>query len=352
MNADRKFGDIDRPKIPGITLDSATTPSYSLESVFTLLPDVAYVYKIDKPREKLGAFENAQNSVKALGFNPLVYDTDNNLFTWETAGGTRIIKYDKENLTWSMTTNYADNIEAKRVKTLNTKISSYESTALSLVKTLGFDTTGFDTGLVDARYAKYNNGTFYNNDNPLEADYVVINLYRNLSFADLKPTDQLPQTENKALIPKPIDAYVYTEDPRVGEIRIVGSNQMRDYTKDVFELNFTNYEYSIDSASADGLLRSSYLIITPEEAWTKIQQGQGSLVSLIPQSGNYFGDQPSTAAVRKFVADRSKTLLGYYEPKEWTGYVYPMYIFKGRAEMSDGRQAEFTYYIEAIKRVE
>ncbi len=352
MNPDRAFGDISRPNIPGISLDSSVTPSYSLESVFTVLPDVAYVYKIDKPREKLGSFEAAQTSVNKLGFNPLVYTTDNNLFTWETASGTKVIKYDKENLTWSMTTDYTNNIEAKRIKTLNNTIDPYERSALSLIKSLGFDTTGFDTGLVDARFAKYNNGTFFNNDNPAEADYVVINIFRNLSFADLKPTDELPQTDNKALIPKPIDAYVYTADPRIGEIHVIASNKLSDYKKDVFELNFTDYEYSIDSNSADGLLRGSYLIITPEEAWTKIQQGQGSLVSLIPQSGNYFGDQPDTVSVRKFVADRSKTLLGYYEPKDWTGYVYPIYIFKGRAEMNDGRQAEFTYYIEAIKRVE
>lgn len=352
MNPDRKFGDIARPTIPGITIDSATKPSYALESVFTLLPDVAYVYQVDRPREKLGDVTAAQASVKILGFNSLIFTTEGNNYIWNTASDTKTITYNKETLQWSMNTKYADNIEAKKTKILNTNIATYTSKADRIIANLGFDSVGTDDGLIDARYAKYNNGTFFSNDDPLQADYVIINQFKQLPFADLKPNDQLPQTSNKSLIPRALTGYVYTKDPRVGQVRMVVSNNLNDATKDIFELRYTDYVYSVDPNSGNTALKGSYLIITPEEAWTKISNNQGSLVSLTPQNGNYFGDNPPTAQVSKFTADRSKTELGYYEPDEWTGFVYPIYIFRGRADMTDGRQASFTYYVEAIKRVD
>lgn len=352
MNPDRKFGDIARPEIPGIPIDSSSRPSYALESVFTLLPDVAYVYQVDRPREKLGDFEAAQGAVRELGFNPLIFTTEGNNFTWNTASDTRTVVYNKETLNWSLSTKYADNIEAKKTKILNTDITTYSRNALNLVDELGFEATGIESGLVDSRYAKYNNGTFFSNENPLEADYVIINIFKKLPFADLKPTDELPSVSNRALIPKALSAYVYTEDPRVGQVRIVASNNLRDYPKDVYELKYNDFEYTVDPSTGNTVLLGSYLIITPEEAWTKISNNQGSLVSLIPQGGNYFGENPPTAQVNRFVADRSRTELAYYEPSEWTGYVYPIYIFRGRAEMADGRQASFVYYVEAIKRVD
>ena len=352
MNPDRKFGDIARPTIEGIQIDPSVKPSYGLESVFTLLPDVAYVYQVDRPREKLGDLEAAQSTVKELGFNSLIFTTEGNNYIWNTASDTKTITYNKETLQWSMSTKYADNIEAKKTKVLNTNINTYIGKAENLIGNLGFDPTGSDDALIDARYAKYNNGTFFSNDDPLQADYVIINMFKKLPFADLKPTDELPETTNKSLIPKALSAYVYTSDPRVGQVRIVASNSMNDEAKDIFELKYTDYIYSVDPSSGNTVLKGAYLIISPEEAWTRISNNQGSLVSLIPQNGNYFGDKPPSAEVVKFTADRSKTELGYYEPEQWTGYVYPMYIFRGKAEMKDGREATFVYYVEAIKRVD
>lgn len=345
---DKALGEIPALVIKSIATDTSVKPTYSRQSVHSNnYPDVAYVYAIEKPREKLDSFENAQAIAQSLGFSPNSYTSKgNNTFEWSSSFGTKVLTYNKVSQVWSLKTAYADNIEAKKIKSISTDITSYQRNAISLVSELGFPIQGISEDTIDARFSKLSfDGSFMALDK-VEGSavdtYVVINIKRYLRLADLLPESELQVLrQQKIAIPSARDAFVYQSDPRDGELRLVVSNNMQDYSKDVFEMSFINFVYT----GSKGV----YQLITPDEAWNNAQSGQGALVSLIPQGYNYFVDYP-TAGISKFVADATKTELGYYEPEEWTGFVYPIYIFKGRAELSDGRQASFTYFVDALKR--
>ena len=57
--------------------------------------------------------------------------------------------------------------------------------------------------------------------------------------------------------------------------------------------------------------------------------------------------------VEEFSLDAAATELGYFEPSEWNSnsnrFVYPIYIFRGTAELENGLVADFVFYMEAVK---
>lgn len=345
MDPDISFGNIPAPKIKGINVSG--NPSFSIKGVHLKenFPDVSYVYKIDLPREKLFVFEKALNVVNLLGFDPEIYkELSENKFEWSIDGGTKTIIFDKILQSWELRTNYLESFEALQRRTLLSDINSYTNPSRSLLRQLGFDTFGMNDPKISARYMQLGaDGLFRFTLDPVDNGYVLINIYRNLPLADLKPQSEQPKVLDKTFVPKPFTGIVYKNDPLKGSFRVVASRNLGNIKKDVFELDFINYFYSPTKAS--------YFIVTPDEAWNNIQRGFGSLVSIVAQGGNEL-QKISEIDVRSFSADASRTEIGFFEPDEWDGYVYPIYIFRGVATLSDGRLSNFEYFIDAIKRIE
>ncbi len=345
MTADKAFGNVGVPKITSFKIDSDNNASYLLQNFHGSFPDVAYVYKIEQPKEKLLSFEEALKTAETLGFEKNSYaDLGSNNFQWQTQNSTKTLKYNKVSQIWEMNTDYVNNVNAIARKVIDTPIENYASRVKSLVNKLGFETSGFPNGKVELRYVSLGfDGSFETVERSADASYIIADVFRQLDLADLKPSGEQPKPSVGEEVPKPFDGYVYTSDPRKGQIRFVISNNLSDYSRDIFDLEFTNYEYST--------LRAKYFIISADEAWTKIQRGQASLVLLQPQGDDYFSEN-AELNVRRYVADARRTELAYWEPETWDGFVYPIYIIRGRAELEDGRQASFEFYVDALKRSE
>lgn len=340
MEIDRSLGEITIPKITAISFKG--TPTFQLESVHGAYPDIAYVYKVDQPRETLLSFERAKNTVLQLGFDPNKSTNEGSIYKWIKDQGTKVIEYDRQKQTWKLTTNYALNEDAVRNKATQTNAEEYKPRALSLLSKIGFAPTGITESLVDTKFVALGlNETFVDSSQTAELNYAAVNVFKNLDFADLKPSGQRPALNKGEVLPEEISGYVYKSDPRFGQFKMIGSNQLKDITRDLYELSYTDYEYSST--------KGSYLIVSADEAWNNISRGSGSLVFMQPQNSNYFGDYKDLE-ISRFVADARQTKVGYFEPETWDGFVYPIYIFTGRAELKDGRLAKFIYFIDAIKR--
>lgn len=342
MSATRDFGNIDRIEIP--SLDYNENARFVLESVFNSFPDTAYVYSIEKPRSTFSTFDNALVTVGVLGFNPEAYTelTANQIYRWDKNNELTTIVFDKENLTWDMESQFSSNSRVFQNTSVTLDINGYASRSKSLINDLGFDSLGFPEGIADIRYITLGlDGLFLESDQDA-ASFVYVNIFRNLPLSDLKPSDQQPTLKEGETVPEAVEGVVYSEDPRFGQISMIVSNDLGSFNEDVFKLEFTDFKYGVSSA---------YQIITPEEAWNEIQSGSGSLVLIQPQNANHFGEY-QTLDVTEFRADARRTEIAYYEPKEWTGYVYPIYIFRGTAVLEDGRLASFTFFVDAIKRAE
>lgn len=343
MEYDGKFGAIPAAQIPGIKVNG--NPNYTLESAHGSFPDVAYVYEINQPRETLQSFENALEIVDELGFDRTTSQQNGDVVTWTKDNGSKTLTYNRRLQQWELKTNYTTNIYALGSKTLGTNLEDYNSQAESVVSQFNFDDSeGFEEATVFSIFAAIGlDGIFIDPSLAQRSpEYVFVDVFKNLPYSDLKVASLRPTLKPGEKEPEPVEATVYTSDPRIGSARFVVSNRFRDLTKDLFEMYFTNFNYSATTGK--------YFVVTPDEAWNNVTQGKGSLVFIQPQNGNYFADTEQIQVTR-FFADARQTQVGYWEPETWQKYVYPIYIFKGRAELSDGRLANFIIFIDAIKRV-
>jgi hypothetical protein len=341
LDPDLALGSFTAHEIPGINFDRSVP--IVQESIHPVFPDVSYVYKIEQPREKLGTFENASKTATTLGFTAKgAKDLGSNNFQWISDDNTKVLNFNRVNQTWSLTTQYENNVDAIKAKKIGSNIASYNARAKNIVTALGFSTgIGMDNAFIDSRYViRGNQGDIFETQKSTDANYVIMDVFRQLPQSALKlPSDQpsLLPSETK---PQETIGIVYTSDPRKGEVHLVVSNDVTSFAKDIFEMKFTNFEYST---------KGNYYVTTPEEAFTRLQRGQGSLVAIQPEGEDYFTPYIEES-VSRIIIDARRTEMGFYEPETWTGLTYPIYILKGRAELTDGKLAKVTFFVDAIKR--
>lgn len=342
--ADAGLGPIPAVEIPGITFNSEAR--FEQQSAHTaILPDVGIVYKIDKPRQKLLSVDRAEVVVERLGFelSNRQEGNDPNELIWTKEEGTRTILYNKVDQLFDLNTNYRQNTQALSRKTM-LSLDTYIQQALTSTRSLNLDSFGFNTPTISATFTTLGvDGIFRDTTEQSNADFVFIDVQRDIPLANLKTVGlpEIPAGLEDIIVDR--TGVVYSDDPRFGQIHYVTSGEFSDLARDTFELEFIDFEYNLNETGV-------YPIITPDEAWVNIQRGQGSLVFIQPQGENYYGSFDSIE-VREFTADFRETELGYWEPNEWTGFVTPIYIFRGTATLNDGRLAEFIFYVDALKRV-
>jgi hypothetical protein len=328
------------PIISDIPRDTDGVHTYVVEGAFPEFPDISYVYTIEEPSEKLLTFQNAQKTVEILGFDPSNFEENGatEVF-WLKDNGVTSIFFDRVKRTWNMKTDLTNNFRFNQLQKLSN--SRINNVAMNLLNKLDFDGFGFDSGLSETIFLKREiSGDLIKVNDFEQAQLVLANAYRILPLADLKPTDEQPELLPGETKPSPVSGKVYTSNPYKGSATFLtkGNNP----TEDVYEFSFIDWEYG-DEVGA-------YPIVTPEEAWANIQRGMGSLV-FIQRQGDNLLEQQEVLNVRKYVLEASQTEIGFYEPDVWSGFVTPIYIMRGRAELDDGRLASFIFFIDALKRL-
>jgi hypothetical protein len=339
------IGEVPKPKIPSLAIAENSKPTFSVEGLFPAHPDTAFVYKIETPVEKLNTVENAIKTAKTLGFTNN-YTQVNADLTWENNAKTRKLQFNKTNQTWKLRTQYFLDAEALKPKSITEDVTTYANRASGIVASLGFSEQSLNRAKVEAVLAKLGiNGLFTNPISASSADYVVIDMYRQFDLARLKSSSQLPQSQRNVTPPPEFDGKVYTDDPRVGSLHMVITDaDNNDPSRVVYEFDFTNYTYNYNYGI--------YRVITPAEAWDKVQQGEGSLTLLQTETADYFAPSVSLE-VTKFAVDATKTEIAYWEPPvtDTNRFEYPIYVFRGRAELAGGKQGRFVFYVDALKRL-
>ncbi len=371
-----KAADLALKNVPPVVIDpikisDSVKPTYSIDRLSNQLvatfPDTALVYKVEQPREKLTTIEDAVETAKKLGFiseciaeeqyfendpaaDRCTYKEDE--YTWVASEGTKTLKFNKTSQEWDLSTDWFNNVDVKTLGPLNTRLDDYINIGAGIINSLRFsNSSALESPYVEYVAADLNNaGAFFQPERTTQARFVFIEIYRKLLLAQPKERSEIQAiTDDKTIldnIPAPLYGNVYSEDPRSGQARIIAGNNASKLDKDIFSLKFTDLEYA-----TRGVTKGFYPIIDLREAWNKAQSGKGFLVYLLPENGNPL-ETYQNLAVRSFIADATKTTLGYYERKEWNGFVSPIFIFKGRAVLEDGRQASFTIFVDALKRLE
>lgn len=256
------------PVIKSIPISDESNPSFAVEGVFKSFPDTVLIYTIERPREKLNTVEDAMQTAETLGFTSEPV-RQNDLFTWSNAAQTRSLQFNKEQQTWSMRTQYFQDVEALKEKQFG-GAETYERQALSAASAMGFRDQGLQKGAVLVKAAKLGlDGLFTSPLTDTTADYASMDIFRRLTISVVKDESDLTDAQVEAGIPPNLLASVYTTDPRVGSLHMIGTNRLSEFKTDIYELDFVNYEYNYNY--------SVRRIITPAEAWEQVRQGKGSL---------------------------------------------------------------------------
>jgi hypothetical protein len=347
MDPDRKFGDVPLLKIPSLQDITYNTSNFIIESIYPAFPDVAYVYKVEQPTIRANTSENALSVARNLGYSNLDGgDLDAPIYNWYNFDRSKQLRYDLQTSRWSLTTDYFNNTEAKSTKKLLPRTDAYVGSILSMFRKIGFLGYGIERGETEIKLAVLNlNGEFREVTSINQADYIVASARRNILLADLKPKELRPSLLQDEILPSPYFVNVLKLDPRKGSIDVVVSNNLSDYAKDLFELRYTDFKYN-------DINRGGYLISSPAEAFTNLQRGLGALTYLGPSNADHF-ENYRNIQINRIRFDARRTQLGYYEPELYSnnGLIIPIYIFRGAAELDDGRLATVIFYIDAIKRI-
>lgn len=360
MAATAGFGRIPAPNVSALQINSSVTPKYSIEGVYTLsVPDsyVSYVYKVEEPVRTLTEIQEAKKVAATLGFTDSQFKTEatttaqacaQSICEWETADQSQNLTYNILSKEWELKTDFLSNPDAKSAISGFLDLEQYTDNATRLLNSLGFNQFGMNNSTVKGQLVELNS----NNEFSLNSTgrYALIDIQRVLRFSDIRDRDGWPKIASGTAHPNfsAIDARVYGSSVRRAQAKIIAGNGLTNFSRDVFEFSFTNIAPELTSGS---VTRAGYLIIRPSEAWTKVQTGEGILVDLEVPGDTPFVSPQQNLAVREFIADAFKTELAYYQSDEWTGYITPIYIFRGGAILTDGSKANFTYYVDAIKRL-
>lgn len=345
--------DSDTLAIPELPLQSLgiannSNPTFLVEGTFPEHPTTTYVHLIEQPRLRLDYESNAVRTATTLGFVPgsqytsLNGDRKTHLL-WENPARTRSLQYNAETLVWTLRTQYFSDVAALQQKVLLPNDITYINSAKNIISSLGFGSArGLSGGKVIATYALLGNDALFTSPlSSVTANYVVIDVFRSLPLARLKPTNQRPSLGPNQTLPREFDGFVYKDDPRTGSLHMVVSDSANNLARDIYELDFVDYVYR----NSEVIRR----IKSPADAWTDVREGLGKLRLLKPQTADYFAEsQPLD--VQRFVVSAPATELAYYEPSTWDGFVYPIYVFRGRAELTNGLSADFVFYTDALDR--
>lgn len=331
-------------QMPSLEIASESSPSFTVEGAFPSFPDTVRFYRVEKPRQRLDTVPIAEAIARRLGFTAYS-DLTAELMQWQDSRLTKTLNFNKVGQTWGLRTQYFQDVQALKPKTLDSDITTYEDKAVSFVNQLGFSNTTLSRGEAVAKYAKLgNDGLFTNPLLPAQADYVDVTIYRKFPMSVVIPAGQRPAALANMQAPSDYQGLVYSTDPRRGSFNFVASDKMTDLALDMYAFDFVDYDYNTSNYTVE-------YVLTAEQAWNAVRQGQGALTLLKPRGSDYFADSQKLTVTR-FAVDASRTELAYWEPDEWTGFVYPIFIFRGRAELPDGKTADFVFYVDAFRRVD
>ncbi len=341
MKSNRIFNDLPEFDIPSINIGSSN-PQYSITSTFSnTFPDVSYVYQVLKPRENFQFLATFEDTAANLGFEEEPQIFGPNDYRWQSADRTKTLRYNSVTQVWSLETDLSANSDAK-VADLTGDASSYQTRLAQLVRTLNFGSTGFTSPQFDLKFLDLNAAGEYIVTSTIDdAEFAAGSVYRVLDQATLKPQNERPAVRPGQTAPLDLKGKVYTSDSTNGSFKTLFSYNLSNPAKDVFRINFINFEYTLTGV---------YQIITPEEGFSRVQSGEGALVALSTSTDDYFATAP-LREVRRFQIDARRTELAFYEPQEWVGFTYPIYVYYGTAELTDGSLANAVFFMDAIKRV-
>ncbi len=306
-NPETFFGAISTPILPKSNVDLTNT-SFQIdlpESSLPSTPEELAVYPIPRPTGTLTSLEDANNTVRGVGFKDKPKRNSEAVYTWVDSKNT--------------------------AKSIKMNIASGEFTyKYDLKKDQKIIQGRFTIDKAGAiRKAQQFLGRLGSFPKDLSDGPKVVNFYKQIGSKRTKVTSFSEANEVEIyFFRKSInDQYAIVQsNPDLSLIRVLlGTNLFLE--RGVVEAEYVYWPFELDNSSI-------YPIKTSEEAWSDFQQGKASFVKGI--RGSY---------EEIFL---EKVELAYYETKSYQPFAQPIYIFSG-AGISKNKLVEFVAYLPAVR---
>lgn len=336
---DYRFGEIKLINMSNLAISPKSQPTFSVDNV---LPNPGHrsvnVYRIEEPRERFGIEDVAKDVAKRFGFTAnFARDEAANKLVWVQAG--KRLEFDKVKVSWSYT-NSGVKLPG-RYGVFNSAPIEYRKQVGELAGRLGIPENVFNYNTTEVDYLIRKGSSYVEASSANTAEYIKLRVYRQFESVSLAPGQSATATQ------KPQVSKVYKDDYFSAPLEIIlTSNNEKNLNIDlIVKVSFTNWLFSKEVGSYD--------LLTPAEAWENIKAGKGALKELTEFGFNRYevGRLPNQE-VLAFTANYQQVNLAYLEPDTWSGYIYPIYIFKGRAKLAnspDQPNADFVFYTNALK---
>ena len=330
---DNSFGTILYPKIDTLIISDDSTPEFATNGKFPTFPSSVNVYQVKKPRETFSSLVKAEDIAKSLGFKT-DYHKDGNLVIWQEDG--RYFSFDR--LTQDM---YYKNSKLSGNKDFSSYLDARESIDNAFKKIL-------------SQLKIYTNSYRINNQYYLLDEDDSYKLVTSLDLANYLRRDYKLQYEIVSIASiykdlkkdtgdvKPINGILYTDNLFEGEFYVIMAKDALggDLIENLKEFKLRILDVDIDA-------KGVYKLKPPEVAWEDVKKGRGYL-KFLGEDSELFMDYKQVK-VKRFLLDINKIELAYYMPDKWTGYIYPIYIFRGLANIEGGKTVNFVFYANAIE---
>jgi len=327
------FDKIPYPKIKSLSVANPTKVKVSKDTVtFPDFPPVVYLYKINPEQEHINDANQARALSKTLELTSGESKIINNVMYFETLNSDRVLSFDKVQRFW----NY--NIKLNSFPTFKVNdLTKIKSNSISFLGSMQLNSSNsFEVSVINA-YLTYadNKGGFTTVLNNNYANSARILLNKKIEL--IKPiSTQLPVLYAQTLRPDFLEG--------IANMTVI--NSMEKISSDMISFSYKAHDYD----STIGV----YPILTPAEAFEKIQNDGGFLYSLTEKNGNQL-EKIASPSIKEFKLNINSTKLIYIESQnlsdqeKWTNYLQPFYQFFGQAKSLANKDFDFSFIVPALQ---
>lgn len=332
------------------------------------LPKVVDVYRFVNRTQVWNSKENAQILASKMGFNPDSVTTSSTVYSWQDTTQKKNLEIQAKNMNFTLRSDVSMLQKETQGKSVPTEQDA-KRRAANLLRNLGIFSEDYSEGTSKATYIKVNpDGSFSKARSADQAQLIKVDFFRNkpmLSISSLLTNskdmvnyltnrlDTQPQKTFRNINDQKIEYSIF--NTRIAFNRTQNSNisvyvgpasTIVDQSKlpyplaDIYQIDYTYHALEQESCG-------TYELLAPQIALEKIQSGEdGFLVYLYEKDGDDISPYKAQS-VRKFMINKDISIV-YYEPKEETTYLQPMYLISGEVIFSNDTKGEFDFYYPAI----
>lgn len=334
VQAQNGFGVIPKATFSKISISQSSNPQFILDNTVNLnnYPQLVNVYTLNKPKLTLNSLNTVQTLISNMGISGANQSSINPYtYSWTTPHHQVIFNLNDLSFNVSLLDNLSSYLNYQSNNNNGTvfnftQASDASNAVYSFLSGLSYQNASGDTvNLMNM------------NSNYFSSVPVTIN-NNNIDLSNA--TGTLPNAYY-VFYRKHVGGYkVYGTNPYKTSINFLIDDTTVSGLEGVLSAQFTNYTIGQSS---------TYFILSPYQAFLRLKDGGGALVSAYqnlngnPYSVNYNADY----SISKVYVNN--ITLGYYETNVYTRYLVPIYVLSGEMYLTNGQTLNFSYYVNALQ---